>query len=179
MNRMNKMDKRGLRLLGNTTIEVVVALVIISLIMFAGFKILGTVFENNKEAKAEDQLEKVEEVAKRVFQNGQKDFVGVSPPEPDWIIRTFDDYNFPFGQCRGFLGCVCMCDNVDCTDLVRCEGFDFDVEVVGDYSDRVIGPGGVYGGGDIDYDVSSAIMLEAIQKLTLIKEGDIVKISRG
>ena len=97
-----------------------------------------------------------------------------------FVIRTFPDFDFPFGLCRDSVSCVCYCDNVDCTELVKCEEFKFDVEVVGDYNKRIPGIGGVYSGGDVNYDGGGEVIgLESIQKLDVIKEEGIVKIRRG
>ena len=173
------MDKRGIRLLGNTTIEVIIALVIVAVVLFAGFKILGNIFDNNKEARAEDQLDKFETVAEEVFQSGEEKSVEIFPPDKKWVFRSFPDYNFPLGQCRNSIGCVCMCEGVDCESLIQCRGFPFDIEVVGDYSETDTQLSAVSGGVSSTNEYKSVLELSPIQKLDVFREGEIVKIRRG
>ena len=178
---MNKMDKKGIDFTLKNIMSLVIAAVVAFIFLYAGSNAYGAYTANNDEKRVQNQMNKISELAETIFREGGEGKVEIHPPGEGWIVRTFADlYNdFPSGQCRGAIGCVCMCDGVDCDNLVRCEAFPFDIEVVGDYNQRVSGLSGEVGGGDLDNKVGTALRLGSIQRLILFKDGDLVKIRRG
>ena len=175
------MNKKGIDFTLKNIMSLVIAAIVAFIFLYAGSKAYGAFDKNNDEIRIKDQMKKVRELAETIFREGGEGKVEIHPPGEGWIVRTFADlYNdFPSGQCRGAIGCVCMCDGIDCDNLVRCEAFPFDVEVIGDYNQRVSGLSSEVGSGDLDNKVSTALELGSIQRLILFKDEDLVKIRRG
>lgn len=122
-------NKKAIKFLGEHTVNLVIAAIVIVLLIIFGFKLYGIWSENSKTEKIKKQMENLVFSIKEVNEKGNEEVILIFPI-PGWYLKSFPDYDFPLGECRGAIGCLCICEDINCNRLRKCEGFDFDVQLM-------------------------------------------------
>lgn len=125
-------------LLGKHTLGLLIAVLCILILVYAGVKVYGMLSTKEKKESAEDNLNLiVNKVEYLKSPDYTKDFlyVTITPPER-WFLRSYMDWTHPKGECLDKQSCLCMCDNINCDGLKTCRGFDFLV-YVGHYEQNI------------------------------------------
>jgi len=183
------MNKKAEQLLGEHTVNGIIEILVI--VILVGFVIAAVIFfwpsaDDSHLKQAINQLNKVVVKVNSVYENGEEESLDIFPPQ-GWFLRTFPDYDFPEGECRRKNNCLCICKSMVCDDkkALKCEGFDYEVEVVGDIVGDNLGGGSypVVGGiGEVvesePTELEGIMELDAVEVLKVFKEGDIVKIGK-
>lgn len=165
------MDNKGGLFLTKRVISLLIAVIVVGILVYVLVSLFLLLNEGNEVKKAGEQLEKISVVIDIVREGGEENFVDIYPPS-EWYLAGFPDYDFPYSaECRTSQGCLCFCEDVDCSEKEKkkCEGYNFDVQVEG----NVRKSSGVYYS-----DVEGVLKLGAIEDLIVYEEGDIIKIKR-
>jgi type II secretory pathway pseudopilin PulG len=114
---MNLRDKRGIELMGKTIIEVLVAIAVVVLLLYAGYVLFQTYFGNQQEEQAKGQLEEITDLIAEM-ELGQEEEIPILAPT-GWNLVAFhknqnfvDEFEKPFimqGQ-----DCLCICKGKKC-----------------------------------------------------------------
>ncbi len=168
----SNMNKKGIKLVGSTVIEIVVALVVILLLGYLVVQVGGIFIEKNKLDRAKVQLEKIVEIVNQVQKDGKTKKVEVFSPDEGWYLMTFP-FEFPEGECRGEKDCLCICSELFCKELRKCEGFDFEVKATR-YT-QSFRSGGYY----TTYVYDNVIPLPPVDELLILKRGELIEIEKG
>jgi hypothetical protein len=114
---MNLRDKRGIELMGKTIIEIMVAIIVVVLLIYAGYVLFQTYFGSQKEEQASGQLGKVLETVAGMEIGEQKEMPLLAPK--DWSLVSFDkdtifvnDFEKPFIMHGN--DCLCICKDKKC-----------------------------------------------------------------
>ena len=171
----------------NSIIGVLAALILITLVTSAVIFvwIKYTEYKDPHLKQAVNQLNKIIIKANQVNENEEEETLDIYPPAK-WFLRTFPDYDFPEGECQRKNSCLCICKDLNCEDKksFKCEGSEFDVEVIGhgvegtapgDFA-SVGGIGEVVGGGTSTID--GIMKLDPVETLKIFKSGDTIKIKK-
>ncbi|MFH1359347.1 MAG: hypothetical protein ABIH37_05650 [archaeon] len=141
---------------------------IVALVIISSFVISAVIFfwpfnKNLSLNQAIDQLEKTKVRSEQVYKTGERAEIDDFFPPKTWFLRTFADNDFPIGECRKSIGCLCICEGVNCDDKnnMRCQGFNFEIRVDSDFGSK-----------------TGAMRLNEIEILDVYKEGDVIKIKR-
>jgi len=196
---MNK--KAESTLLGEHGVNGIISIIV--LVILIGFVFTAVIFfwpsaEDTHLKQAINQLNKIVAKVNHVYEwedlgecvgeeclELSEETLDIFPPS-GWFLRTFPDYDFPEGECRRKNSCLCICKSIACDDKkeLKCEGFDFDVEVLGDYetSQYIPSPSGVppvrHDSRSLKIKYSGLMKLEPVEVLKVFKEEDIVKIRK-
>ena len=110
-------SKRGIQLLGKTILEIMVAIVVVILLLYAGYMLFQTYFGNLKEDQAAGQLEEILETFNELELGEEKELPILAPQ--DWNLVSFDknsifinDFEKPFVMHGN--DCLCICNNKKC-----------------------------------------------------------------
>ncbi len=179
-----KMNKKGFEdLLKKVMGLVITAIVIILLLVLIG-KTYAIIKDKNQQLKIQTQMEKITINAKKIHEQGGETRVEIFSPV-GWYLRTFPDYDFPVGVCKEAVGCVCMCNTLDCTDRKECESFDFDVQLIHSVSlDSGYSPdsvedrrhGGIVYTPEQEKQSGALYLSDALYEIKIVKENDIIKL---
>lgn len=172
-------DKKGLELMGGRVINYIIAAIVIVLIVYLGIR-LWNLSGESKIQRASEQMEVIEAVMKIARERNIPRNFEIFPPV-NWYLRTFSNNDFPTGYCnsRGDIGCLCFCDKLECYGRNYCKGFGFKVQVIGVHEGYEPVAGNVAGGSYSNYKKTEGVLkLGEIEKLTVFKEGEIIKIKR-
>lgn len=114
---MNLRDKRGIELMGKTIIEIMVAIIVVILLIYAGYSLFQVYFGSQKEEQASGQLGKVLGAVSELEIGEQKDLPLLAPK--DWSLVSFDkntifvnDFEKPFIMHGN--DCLCICKAKKC-----------------------------------------------------------------
>src|SRR3990167_7472173 len=98
-------SKKGVELLLTKVINLVIAVIVFLILAYFVFKVFSLFDKNNKLEKINDRLEELSKTVREVFAmkscNGNCERNVLFFPEPSWFLKTFINYKFPDGQCRG------------------------------------------------------------------------------
>jgi type II secretory pathway pseudopilin PulG len=112
------MNKRGIELMGRTIIEILVAIVCVGLLIYAGMVLFQTYFGNQRENQAKGQIESLDKILDEA-QQGEEYIEHLLAPT-GWHVVSFDESsNFNddyFEKPDAFFGknTVCICKDKDC-----------------------------------------------------------------
>ncbi len=166
------MNKKGIKLLGETTVRIIISLIVVIILIVFITKLYGIWSEDNKIKKITKQLENIVFNINEVNEKGNEKKLLVFP-EVNWYLKSFPDYDFPIGECRGDIGCLCFCEDVSCNKLRKCEGFEFDVQVISSLTKTELSDPDTFI--DIkEYPATMQFIDEAVE-IIIVKE-DIIKI---
>ncbi len=122
-------NKKGDLILGSSVRLIISVLVLVMLIglLIAVYYIF--VAENELQ-KIKKQMDKLEEIIKKVHQSGKLSTIDFFPIK-GWYLKTFPDLDVPIGACvdKRAESCLCVCDLFDCKNKFDCRWFDFKVAV--------------------------------------------------
>ncbi len=132
------MNKKGIEFLGGHVVNLVITVIVIVLLVFIGLKIYGLfVNEGTDLEQAQSQLLKVKEVADNTFENKEPGRIETFfSPAKNWFLRSFSEssadnlQDFP-QSCIGKIGCLCICDNLNCDGASSCIGVNYDLRFRG------------------------------------------------
>ena len=125
-------NKKGDLILGSSVRLIISVLVLVMLIglLIAVYYIF--VAENELQ-KIKKQMDKLEEITKKVHQSGKLSTIDFFPIK-EWYLRswTSPNFKFPIGACvdKRAESCLCVCDNSECSEKFDCRWFDFKVAVL-------------------------------------------------
>jgi len=129
-------NKQGFEILPTTIVRVIIGVIVLFFMSYMASNTYAIFIDNSESKKASVQMDKVEEVIKKVQDDSKEGRVEIFP-KPNWFFRTFVNYDFPASEeeCRGKKSCLCLCENFDCKKTRSCRGFGFDVKVDETYRD--------------------------------------------
>lgn len=114
---MNIRDKRGIELMGKTIIEILIAIIVVALLLYAGYMLFQTYFGNQREEQAKGQLGEIIDLIAEMELGEQEELPLLAPN--DWSLVSFsknqnfvNDFEKPFimqGQ-----DCLCICKDKKC-----------------------------------------------------------------
>lgn len=154
----NKKHNKKAELLEETTVKIVIAVVIIVILGYAILKAYKLLNESNDQEKMKKQIEKLHFNIREVNEKGSERIVEVIL-KPGWFMRTFLRNDYPEGECRKAIGCLCICEDYLCSETKVCEGFDFDVKI-----------------DEGKFNVDSIYFDKALSNIVIFKENNIVKL---
>jgi hypothetical protein len=155
-----QMNKRA-ELLAENVVKIVISVIVLALIVGAIVAVYFLLIAENELDKIKGQMDKVEEVSRRVDQTGILSSVDFFPIR-GWYLRTFSDFRFPVGACVDSRAesCLCVCNDEECRDKFDCRWFDFSLVVDGVVDENVYLDNSVY-------------------QFKIYKDNDIVRISEN
>jgi len=169
------MNKKAIEFMGSHVVNILIGVIVGFFLMLLIYGLYTIFSDENSLKKAEAELDKIALVVEDVQESGEEDSLIIFPPQ-SWVLRTFPDSNFPIGECRGAVDCLCICNEANCYSKKKCKGFNFEVEVDGSYSD--VDPILVEGAPLSKSTYENAIKLEEVNELKISKENSIIKIRR-
>jgi len=114
---MNIRDKRGIELMGKTIIEIMVAIAVVVLLLYAGCILFQTYFGNQQEEQAKGQIQDILDAAAQLELGEQKEMPVLVPK--DWTLVSFEKntifvntFEKPFVM-QG-KDCLCICKDKKC-----------------------------------------------------------------
>ncbi|MAG02866.1 hypothetical protein CMI42_06010 [Candidatus Pacearchaeota archaeon] len=168
----------GELMLNNFIRFALMALVVVAIVYAIGGSVLYA-GENSKINKAISQIEKMKEIMDGVFDEGITKRIEIFPTS-GWYLRSWP-LAFPFGECKGSEGCLCMCDKKLCDGVLKCQGFDYYVELDSEFYNYDEAGDGLrieefydYASGE-ERSIGHVLKLsEPVYQFDIIKEGDMI-----
>ena len=158
-------NKKGVKFLGEHVVNLVLAVIVIVFLIYLVVKVYTLFVEDSKLKKAENQLNKLSEVINSVYAKGSESKTEFFTIDKGWYLNSYFNVLAPDGECKGKIGCLCACDDIDCENLKKCINFYFSVELIKTNSKI-----GVY------YTPEKLKLLEPVYELDISKENNVVKI---
>ncbi len=170
------MNKKGIEFMGSHVVNILIGVIVGFLLMLLIYGLYTIFSDENSLKKAEAELDKIALVVDDVQESGDEKSATIFPPN-SWVLRTFPKSDFPIGECRGAVDCLCICKDVNCESEKVCKGFSFEVEVDDSYEKS----GGMvpFGGAVSTSSYENAIELEEVEELKISKEDGVIKIRRN
>lgn len=175
-------NKKAFTWLMKKTFSIIISLAVILLLVIFVVKVYYLFKGGNELEKMKKQMENlvfsIKEVQEKVCEEKECEQTTLLFPTPGWYLKSFPDYDFPQGECRGAIGCLCICNDVQCGKLKQCEGFKFDVQLISTLtrvSSRYADPSDPYTPKfSVDYPGTLEFKEEVIE-IKIVKE-DIIKL---
>ncbi|MEK6872992.1 MAG: hypothetical protein AABW90_03190 [Nanoarchaeota archaeon] len=172
------LNKKGMKFLGEHIINLVITVIILVFLIYLVVKVYGIFTQGNELEKAVIQLEKIVEVVNKVKETEEESKVEIFPPKIGWSLMTFP-FDFPEAECRGKVSCLCICEDLECSNpkARKCEGFSFEIRVDEVYR-KYVGSLPYAIPTESNYEVFNEILIlkKPAHELKIFKEGDIIKI---
>ena len=167
------MEKKGeMQLLWKVVGYVLSALVILLLIYFGVKMALINSGENDLQ-KSEKVLITLDDRINIIKNSGVSEDRVIIFPVKNWFLRSFFGADTPQGECLKNKYCLCVCDDVTCNGNRKCNGFDFEVGIIGSAT-TVIPGGGYMQPAGIDITENNSIKFEnTVQNIKLNNNGKI------
>lgn len=135
----HKISKKAeISFLGEHTLGLIVAVLCIIVLIFIGVKIYNLFSEKSDLDKAESNLKliqgEIELIKTSTTANVNGSIIIYSPK--GWVLRTYNNNDFPQAECYGGKSCLCLCQDGTCTGVQKvCNGFIYSVEISSNYKD--------------------------------------------
>ena len=123
------MHKKGISLIGEHTVNIVISAIVIIFLVAVAYTTYHLLTTKTDQKKIEEQFANLVYVIQQVHEKEQTQTVLLFPPNL-WYLRGFPNYDFPEGECRSAVGCICICDEEYCRTQKKCEGFSYDVQLM-------------------------------------------------
>ena len=166
-------NKKGDLILGSSVRLIISVLVLVMLIglLIAVYYIF--VAENELQ-KIKKQMDKLEEITKKVHQSGKLSTIDFFPIV-DWYLRSFSLAEFPKGACADNRAesCLCVCNTQECGDKFDCRWFDFDLVVDEKIRETVVVSSTYAASGYVFY-IPGIFLKDSIYQFKISKEGEFV-----
>ena len=171
-------NKKGDLILGSSVRLIISVLVLVMLIglLIAVYYIF--VAENELQ-KIKKQMDKLEEITKKVHQSGKLSTIDFFPPKEDWVLRSFNIGDkgfkgFPPGACvdNRAESCLCVCEYLNC-EKFDCRWFDFDLVVDEKITETVVSTVG-YSASAYVFEINGISLKDSIYQFKISKEGEFV-----
>ncbi|MAG61682.1 hypothetical protein CMI43_02620 [Candidatus Pacearchaeota archaeon] len=122
-------NKKG-RLISEASVKLVISVLVLVMLIGLLIAVYYILVAENELQKIKKQMDKLEEITKKVHQSGKLSTVDFFPIK-GWYLKTFPDFDFPIGACvdNRAESCLCVCDQVNCKDKFDCRWFDFKVRL--------------------------------------------------
>ena len=169
------MNKRG-RLELNHLVNLTIGVLIVAIFIWGGIKLYIINADENLLKKADSELNKIRLVIDEVQESGNEKKIIIFPPK-GWVLKTFPKSDFPIGECRGAVDCLCICKEANCESEKKCKGFSFEVEVDEGYEIGL--PTIPKGAPFLKIPIKNTIKLEELDELKIFKENSVIKIRRN
>ena len=158
-------NKKGVKFLGEHVVNLVLAVIVIVFLIYLIVKVYTLFVDDNKLKKAEDQLNKLSEVINSVYAKGSESKIEFFTIDKGWYLNSYFNTLAPERECKGKVGCLCVCDDFTCENLKKCIDFHFSVQLV--KTNPKIG---------VPYIMEKLKLLEPVYELDISKEKNVVKI---
>ncbi len=172
------MNKKAVGFLGEHVVNLVITVIVLVLLIYLIVKVYGIFTQENELEKATIQLEKIVEVVNKVKETEEESKVEIFPPKTGWSLATFP-FDFPQAECRGEVSCLCICEDLKCSNpkARKCEGFSFGVKVDLVYK-KYIGSLPYAIPTESNYEVFNEVLIlnKPVNELKIFKEENVVKI---
>ncbi|MEK6871934.1 MAG: hypothetical protein AABX16_03460 [Nanoarchaeota archaeon] len=177
------MNRAGVGWLTEDTGKIVLAVICVVILLGFAAKLFFFVKADSEAATMKTQLETLTLAIQQSSTEGQEKIIELFP-KTGWYLRSFPDNDFPQGNCRGGIGCICFCKNVECTDKRECSSFSFDVfveeEIFSGYSlDERVTYGEQENKAIVAERIESVLELQSIEVLRIFPQGDFIVIKRA
>ena len=127
-------NKKG-RLISEASVKLVISVLVLVMLIGLLIAVYYILVAENELQKIKKQMDKLEEITKKVHQSGKLSTVDFFPIK-GWYLKSFNYGDkgfdgFPPGACvdNRAESCLCVCDNSDCKNKFDCRWFDFKVAV--------------------------------------------------
>lgn len=134
-------DKKG-RLISEASVKLVISVLVLVMLIGLLIAVYYILVAENELQKIKKQMDKLEEITKKVHQSGKLSTVDFFPIK-GWYLKSFNYGDkgfdgFPPGACvdNRAESCLCVCDTKECEDKFDCRWFDFKVFIAEEH--RVI-----------------------------------------
>jgi hypothetical protein len=123
-------NKKG-RLILESSVKLVISVLVLVMLIGLLIAVYYILIAENELQKIKKQMDKLEEITKKVHQSGKLSTIDFFPPKGNWYLKTFPDFDFPIGACLDSRAesCLCVCDPSNCKDKFDCRWFDFKVRL--------------------------------------------------
>ena len=122
--------KAGINFLGEKTVDIVIAVLVIVMLVFAGVKIYGMFSDKSETQKATDNVNNFAREFNGFINSSEnsKDFIILGPK--DWWIMAFSKSQEVSPKlCKDYAFCVCIC-KYNCEDeLAGCAQIDTQINI--------------------------------------------------
>ena len=126
-------NKKGFEL-AKTTLRIIMSILALLILLYMGYYVYAGVMGGQIEKKARTELEKIENQINLVKDTETTEaIVDIYPPE-GLFLKSDEVGEIDDADCKNMKSCLCFCDDFECNELKVCNGYDFIVEVDGDYS---------------------------------------------
>lgn len=168
-------NKKSMMLLGESVVKLIITVIVLVFLIYLIVKVYTIFVDDSKLKKADVQLDKLAEVIRKVYTENSESKAEFFNIESGWFLKSFFNVVPPENECKGNVGCLCVCSNARCNELKKCVGFDFNVEMQEKYYQY--GPALTIGAGGPTATFSESLeLINSIYELKIIKEDDRVKI---
>jgi len=170
------MNRAGIGWLTEDTGKIIIAVLCVVILLGFAAKLYSFVSSENEGAKMKTQLETLTLAVSAASTEKQEKIVELFP-QVGWYLRSFPDNDFPQGECRGGVGCICFCKTVDCTTTRACSPFSFDVMVDATETERIFGDPQI--GGEASISSRGSLALQSIEQLRIFPREKFIIINRA
>jgi hypothetical protein len=125
-------NKKG-RLILESSVKLVISVLVLVMLIGLLIAVYYILVAENELQKIKKQMDKLEEITKKVHQSGKLSTIDFFPIK-GWYLKTFNIGDegfggFPIGACvdNRAESCLCVCDKSDCKEKFDCRWFDFKV----------------------------------------------------
>ena len=172
----NNRDKKGM-LIGDTTLRVIMSVLALLIILYLGYIVYAGVKGGQAEERAKTELNKILNQIDLVKNTKEIEATVDVYPSEGWFLRSDDVGEINDADCKKMKSCLCFCDGHKCEGLKSCDGFDFIVEVEGEY-ESVTSISGI-GIPAVATDLKNTMEFKkAIAQLKVYEDNEIIKIKK-
>ncbi len=174
-------NKKG-RLISEASVKLVISVLVLVMLIGLLIAVYYILVAENELQKIKKQMDKLEEITKKVHQSGKLSTIDFFPPKGDWVLRSFNIGDkgfkgFPPGACvdNRAEGCLCVCNTKECEDKFDCRWFDFDLVVDETIKEIIVGTTG-YAASAYVFEINGISLKDSIYQFKIAKEGEFVMI---
>jgi hypothetical protein len=127
LNKNSIWNKKGFELLGNHTVNIIIAVLAISVLVYLGFRVYGMFSGESEIEQSQNALNAISEKLNVIADEGTAKIL-IFPPENWWLVSG-DKFPINDRECLK-KSCICFCEEGGC-DFNRkvCQGYDMNVVV--------------------------------------------------
>ena len=122
--------KAGINFLGEKTTDIVIAVLVIIMLVFAGVKIFGMFSDKSETQKATDNVNNFAREFNVFMKSSETshDFIVLSPE--DWLIYSYSkNEQVSPKECKDYEFCVCICKYICEDELTACAQIDAKINI--------------------------------------------------